>query len=148
MPTLLPQTKAPNFTLTSDENKQVSLSDFLGKNVIIYFYPKDDTPGCTKEACMFAEMWDTYKEKDIAVIGISHDTPQSHKAFKEKYHLPFILLSDPDKKVIAEYGAKGGFMTRRISYLVNKEGMIEKVYPSVDPAIHAGEILTDIDSLV
>src|SRR5574343_2022613 len=95
MPTLLPRTKAPDFSLTSDENKKVSLSDFFGQNVVIYFYPKDDTPGCTKEACMFAEAWDIYKEKDIIVIGISADSPESHKAFKEKYHLPFILLSDP-----------------------------------------------------
>lgn len=136
--------QAPAFTLPDQDSKSVSLSDFLGQNVLLYFYPKDDTPGCTKEACMITEVYDDFQKKGIVVLGVSADSPASHAKFREKYHLPFTLLSDPDKEVIKAYGAHGGLMTRRISYLIGPDGILLKAYPKVDPASHAMEILSDI----
>lgn len=98
---------APNFTLTDENGSEVALSDYRGKNVIVYFYPKDDTPGCTKEACGFRDFWREIQERDTVVLGVSPDGAASHQKFKEKYRLPFTLLSDPDKKVMSEYGAYG-----------------------------------------
>ena len=96
-------TKAPNLTLHDKDGKPVSLTDFRGKKVVVYFYPKDNTPGCTKQACVFKEAYDGFKTEDIAVIGISKDSIQSHQKFAEKYELPFILLSDPDLEAIKAY---------------------------------------------
>jgi peroxiredoxin Q/BCP len=98
---------APNFTLTDENGSEVALSDYRGKNVIVYFYPKDDTPGCTKEACGFRDFWREIQERDTVVLGVSPDGAASHQKFKEKYRLPFTLLSDPDKKMMSEYGAYG-----------------------------------------
>jgi thioredoxin-dependent peroxiredoxin len=98
---------APQFTLTDQAGTPVALSDFLGRNVVVYFYPKDDTPGCTKEACTFRDLWDDYKKHDIVVLGVSPDDGASHVKFIDKYSLPFTLLSDPDKKVMETYGAWG-----------------------------------------
>ncbi len=137
-------TKAPKFTLLDQDGKETSLSQFLGQKVLLYFYPKDGTPGCTKEACVIAEMYDEFKKAGIAVLGVSADSPESHTKFRAKYHLPFTLLSDPEKLVIAQYGAKSLIgITKRISYLIDEAGIISKVYPKVDPASHAGEILVD-----
>lgn len=137
-------TKIIDFTLLDQDKIEHKLSDYSTGRVLLYFYPKDDTPGCTKEACTITEVYDDFKKKGIVVIGISSDSPESHKKFKEKYNIPFILLSDPDKKVIGEYGASSLLFTKRISYLIEK-GIIKKTYGNVDPASHAMEILKDID---
>jgi thioredoxin-dependent peroxiredoxin len=140
-------TTAPAFTLLDQDSKPVSLSDSNGSFRIVYFYPKDDTPGCTAEACTIAEAYGAFAERDIVVLGISADSPESHTKFQQKYNLPFTLLSDPDREVIAAYGAKGGFMTKRISYLIDPDGVIVKAYAKVDPTSHALDILHDFDDL-
>lgn len=136
--------KAPNFSLPDQNGKEHQLSDYLGQWVLIYFYPKDDTPGCTIEACNFRDNMPDFEKLDIKVLGISHDDLDSHQDFIKKYSLNFVLLSDTEKKVIKEYGAAGGFMTKRISYLVDKNGYIYKAYEKVDVEKHALEILEDI----
>ncbi len=135
-------TKIIDFTLKDQDDVEQKLSDFKGK-VLLYFYPKDDTPGCTKEACMITEAYDDFKKAGITVLGVSADSPESHTKFREKYNLPFTLLSDPDQKVIKEYGAFAFPFNKRISYLISN-GVIVKVYPKVDPASHAMQILEDI----
>ncbi len=141
--------KAPDFKLLGDDNKDYKLSDFLGKEVLIYFYPKDDTPGCTTEAC---EIRDNYKEMEklgLVVLGISPDNNKSHNKFKTKYKLPFTLLSDTDHKVCELYGvwAKKKFMGReymgvlRQSFLIDKTGKIKKIYEEVKPKEHAKEVI-------
>lgn len=142
-------TKAPDFVLKDYEEKEHKLSDYKGKKVVLYFYPKDDTPGCTKEACGFRDAYDDFKNKGAVVLGVSKDDSKSHGKFVDKYSLPFTLLSDPDHKVIEKYGAWGerSFMgrkymgTARITYLVDEQGKILKVFPKVKPEEHAKEIL-------
>ena len=144
---------APDFTLLDSEGNTASLSDFKGNKVIIYFYPKDDTSGCTKEACNFRDNYSQLKEKNVVVIGISKDSVSSHVKFKNKYDLPFILLSDPNHQVIETYGAYGEkkmygrtYMgTIRMTYLVSEEGLILKIYDKVKPDKHVEEILKDLD---
>ena len=144
---------APDFTLLDSEGNTVSLSDFKGNKVIIYFYPKDDTSGCTNEACNFRDNYSQLKEKNVVVIGISKDSVSSHVKFKNKYDLPFILLSDPNHQVIETYGAYGEkkmygrtYMgTIRMTYLVSEEGLILKIYDKVKPDKHVEEILKDLD---
>lgn len=144
---------APDFTLLDSEGNTVSLSDFKGNKVIIYFYPKDDTSGCTKEACNFRDNYSQLKEKNVVVIGISKDSVSSHVKFKNKYDLPFILLSDPNHQVIETYGAYGEkkmygrtcMGTIRMTYLVSEEGLILKIYDKVKPDKHVEEILKDLD---
>jgi peroxiredoxin Q/BCP len=138
-------TKIIDFSLVDQDNVAHKLSDYTGR-VLLYFYPKDDTPGCTKEACMITEVYEDFKKAGITVFGVSADTPESHKKFAEKYNLPFTLLSDTDKKVIKDYGASGLLYTKRISYLIDG-GMIVKAYENVDPANHAAEILKDIETV-
>jgi peroxiredoxin Q/BCP len=138
------KTLAPSFKLQDQDGKEHSLEYHRGSHVLVYFYPKDDTPGCTKEACVIRDMYKDFESNNVKVFGISSDSVESHKKFAEKYDLPFTLLSDPKKEVIATYGAKGTLGTKRISYLVGPDGMIEKVYPKVDPAHHGEEILNDI----
>ncbi|MBU6370574.1 MAG: peroxiredoxin [Patescibacteria group bacterium] len=137
-------TKVPDFKLKDQNGLEHSLSYHKGQLVLVYFYPKDDTSGCTKEACAIRDMYNDFERAGVKVFGVSHDTVESHKKFEEKYKLPFILLSDPKKEVIKAYGALGGIFTKRISYLIGKDGKILKAYPKVDPTIHAGEILKDI----
>lgn len=134
-------TKIIDFSLIDQDGVEHKLSDYNGR-VLLYFYPKDDTPGCTKEACMITEVYDDFKKAGITVLGVSSDSPESHKKFVEKYNLPFTLLSDPKKKVIKDYGASSALFTKRISYLI-ENGVIVKAYPKVDPANHAGEILKE-----
>ena len=144
---------APDFTLLDSDGNTVSLSDFKGNKVIIYFYPKDDTSGCTKEACNFRDNYSQLKEKNVVVIGISKDSVSSHVKFKNKYDLPFILLSDPNHQVIETYGAYGEkkmygrtYMgTIRMTYLVSEEGLILKIYDKVKHDKHVEEILKDLD---
>ncbi len=141
-------TLAPEFTLPDQEGTQHSLSDYRGGYVLVYFYPKDDTPGCTKEACAIRDVWKEFEEAGITVLGISKDSVESHKKFVEKYKLPFTLLSDPSKEVIQEYKALRGVFVSRMSYLIDPDGNIAKTYSKVDPAVHAEEILKDKKSLL
>jgi len=144
--------KAPAFKLLDQDQKTHALKDYLGKWVLVYIYPKDDTPGCTKEACAIAEVYSDFKRLGVTVFGLSKDTPKSHKKFADKYNLPFALLSDETMETIDKYGAfveknmfgKKARGTIRISYLINPAGKVAKVYPKVDPANHALELLTDI----
>lgn len=144
--------KAIDFELLDQDGKLRSLKEFKGQKVLLYFYPKDDTPGCTAEACGFRDLRYELAEKGVVVIGISKDSVKSHKKFAEKYDLPFILLSDESTEVIKSYKAWGKkkFMGRefegilRISYLIDEKGKIEKVYGKVDTKAHAQEVLADL----
>lgn len=138
--------EAPQFTLLDQDNKSHSLADYADQYVLVYFYPKDDTPGCTKEACMIRDSYNGFEERNIKVFGISADNPASHKKFVEKYHLPFTLLSDEKKEMAKLYKADGIFL-KRISYLIGPGNKIIKFYENVDPASHAGEILADFDKI-
>ena len=131
--------KAPDFTLNAADGNPVSLSDFLGKKVVLYFYPKDNTPGCTRQACAFAAAYEGFKSKDVAVIGISKDSVASHVKFAKKYDLPFILLSDPELQAIQAYGV---WQVVRTTFLIDEQGNIEKIMPKVKPDTNAGEILS------
>ena len=142
-------TKAPDFTLSDKDGNPVSLSSFLGKKVVLYFYPKDNTPGCTRQACAFAGAYEQFEAKDVVVIGISKDSIASHVKFAEKYDLPFILLSDPERQAIEAYGVwqekknygKVSMGVVRSTYIIDENGMIEKVMPKVKPDTNAAEIL-------
>ena len=142
--------KAPDFTLESGEGKQVSLSDFKGKDVVVYFYPKDDTPGCTKEACGFRDSWKDLQKAGVVVLGVSGDTPASHQKFTAKYKLPFPLLSDPDRKLMKAWGAYGekmmyGKKTQgviRSTVWIGKDGVVKKHWKRVpDAAAHPEKVL-------
>ncbi|MBE6962754.1 MAG: thioredoxin-dependent thiol peroxidase [Ruminococcaceae bacterium] len=141
--------KAPDFTLLDKRGNSVSLSDFLGKKVVLYFYPKDSTPGCTRQACAFAQNHSNFEEKNVVVIGISKDSVASHLKFAEKYELPFVLLSDPELQAIQAYGVwqekklygKVSMGVVRSTYLIDEQGVIEKVMPKVKPDTNAAEIL-------
>jgi peroxiredoxin Q/BCP len=142
---------APPFStqmITGDQQSPVSLSDFHGKKVILYFYPKDQTPGCTKEACAFRDGYSRFTNAGLTVLGCSVDSADAHKAFIQKYNLPFPLLLDPDKKIATEYGAANGIpilgLDRRITYVIDEKGNVLKVYPNVDPSTHATQILNDL----
>jgi peroxiredoxin Q/BCP len=134
-------TKAPEFTTKDDAGNTVSLSDFAGKIVVLYFYPKDDTPGCTKEAQGFRDSYADYQGKDMVVLGVSMDDEASHKAFKEKYGLPFTLLADADGAITKAYDVDGGGYSKRVTYIINGEGMIDAVDENVKTATHAQDIL-------
>lgn len=142
-------TKAPDFTLQNQEGKEVRLSDFAGKRVVLYFYPRDNTPGCTRQACAFAQNFEGFRSQDVAVIGISKDSVASHQKFAQKYDLPFILLSDPELQAIQAYGVwqekklygKVSMGVVRSTYIIDPQGMIEKVMPKVKPDTNASEIL-------
>jgi peroxiredoxin Q/BCP len=136
--------KAPDFSLLGSDGKRHSLSEFKGKNVVLYFYPRDDTPGCTIEAKEFNKSLDEMEAKGAVVIGVSHDDLNSHEKFKEKYKLGFLLLSDPDLKVIKlydSYGDKGifGMGTLRRTFLIGRDGKITKIFNKVRPLGHSGE---------
>ena len=142
-------TKAPEFTLPDKDGNTVSLSDFLGKKVVLYFYPKDNTPGCTRQACAFAGAYENFKSKDVVVIGISKDSVASHLKFAQKHDLPFILLSDPELQAIQAYGVwqekklygKVSMGVVRSTFIIDEQGNIEKVMPKVKPDTNAAEIL-------
>ena len=143
------QMKAPDFNLLDKDGNTVRLSDFQGKKVVLYFYPKDNTPGCTRQACAFAASYEQFKTQDIVVIGISKDSAASHLKFAQKYDLPFILLSDPELQAIQAYGVwqekklygKVSMGVVRTTYIINEQGIIEKVMPKVKPDTNAAEIL-------
>lgn len=138
---------APDFTLSDQNGKEQTLSDYFGENIVVYFYPKDDTPGCTKEACSIRDNFKLFEKNNIIVFGISYDSPRSHKKFAEKYNLPFILLSDSDKSVAKSYDSYGWFLTKRNSFLIDKSGKIFKIYKSVDVTEHTENILNDFSDL-
>lgn len=141
--------KVPEFILNDKDGNAVSLSDFLGKKVVLYFYPKDNTPGCTRQACAFAAAYEGFKAKDIVVIGISKDSVASHQKFAQKHNLPFILLSDPELKAIQAYGVwqekklygKVSMGVVRTTFIIDEQGHIEKVMPKVKPDTNAADIL-------
>jgi peroxiredoxin Q/BCP len=141
--------KAPAFTAATNGGGSVSLAELKGKNVILYFYPKDDTPGCTKEACAFRDHYAAFKKRGALVLGVSVDPVNAHDKFVEKYQLPFTLLADVDKKIVEAYGVWGQktFMGRkylgvhRVTFLIGPDGTIKKIWPKVKPEEHAAEVL-------
>ena len=141
--------KAPDFSLEDQNGAQVRLSDHLGRKVVLYFYPKDNTPGCTRQACAFAGSYEAFKTRDVVVIGVSKDSAASHAKFAQKYGLPFILLSDPELQAIKAYDVwqekklygKVSMGVVRTTYVIDERGMIEKVMPKVKPDTNAAEIL-------
>ncbi len=147
--------KAPNFKSVDQDGIEHTLSQYKGSWVMLYFYPKDDTPGCTKEACSIRDSWKEFNDKGITVLGVSADTAAKHKMFADKYNLPFPLLADTEKEIIKSYEAVGmkkmygreyeGIF--RVTYLISPDGKIAKAYPKVKPDIHADEILQDITAL-
>ena len=142
---------APTFTLPDSLGNQVSLNDYKGKWAVLYFYPKDDTPGCTKEACHFRDDFKTLEALGAKVIGVSIDDSFSHKKFAEKYNLPFPLLSDASGEVADRYGALNNFLViklaKRYTFLINPQGKIAKIYLSVDTSKHSQEIIEDLKKL-
>lgn len=146
--------KAPIFSTFDQNGKRVSSSDFEGKKIVLYFYPKDNTPGCTKEACAFRDQITQFQELNIVVIGVSIDSIKSHKSFSDKYQLPFTLLSDTDKDIVTNYGVWGEktmygkkyFGINRVTYLIDEQGVISAVFPKVKPETHAEEILKLIEN--
>ncbi|MBI4127755.1 MAG: thioredoxin-dependent thiol peroxidase [Parcubacteria group bacterium] len=148
--------KALEFSLPDQEGKEHSLSDYKGRWVLLYFYPKDATPGCTKEACAIRDRFPQFQKRGITVLGVSVDSVQSHERFATKYQLPFLLLADREKTVVKRYGVWGAkkFMgreyrgTKRTSLLINPEGAIVKIYENVKPEMHAEEVLADLTVLL
>lgn len=143
-------TKAPGFTLPDKDGNPVSLQDFIGKKVVLYFYPRDNTPGCTRQAQAFASAYAEFSKLGVVVIGISKDTSSSHQKFADKYSLPFLLLSDPELQAIQAYGVwqekklygKTSMGVVRTTFIINESGLIEKIMPKVKPDTNAGDILT------
>jgi thioredoxin-dependent peroxiredoxin len=141
--------KAPAFRTTNQDGETVSLGDFKGKKLVLYFYPKDDTPGCTKEACSFRDGWSKFRKRGLAVLGVSTDDEKSHRKFADKFSLPFPLLADTDKAIVKAYGTWGEksmygrkYMgTHRVTYLIDEKGKIAAVWPKVKPDGHADEVL-------
>ena len=152
---LNPGDLAPNFSLPDAEGNLVNLADFRGQHIILYFYPRDNTPGCTKEACSFRDIYSQYQSRNIAVLGVSTDSAQSHAKFAAKYQLPFPLLCDLDATVSTAYGCYGlkKFMGKefmgimRMTFTIDPNGRIEKVYRKIKPESHAAEILADLSDL-
>src|SRR5579871_987612 len=145
--------KAPDFTAMNDKGEKVKLSDFKGKKVVLYFYPKDDTPGCTKEACNFRDGFAEIKSRGAVVLGVSADSVDSHKKFKNKFELNFPLLSDPDKKMIESYGVwqeksmygKKYMGVERTTFIIDSQGKISHIFPKVKVAEHYDEVLEALD---
>ncbi len=144
--------RAPNFSTTDAEGKQISLADLKGNPVVLYFYPRDDTSGCTKEACGFRDEFAEFKKAGAVVVGVSIDSAKSHAKFAEKYRLPFTLLADEDRSIVQAYGVWGEkkFMgrtymgTHRVTFLIGPEGRIMKIWAAVKPEEHAGEVLDEL----
>lgn len=144
--------RAPAFTAATSGGGKISLADFKGRHVILYFYPRDDTPGCTKEACAFRDHFADFKKKGAVVLGVSTDPVKAHDKFVEKFQLPFPLLADEDKKIVEAYGVWGqkSFMgrkylgTHRVTFLIGPDGRIKKIWPEVKPAEHAAQVFAAI----
>ena len=141
--------KAPDFALSDKDGNVVRLSDYYGKKIVLYFYPKDNTPGCTRQACAFAGAYDQFRKINVAVIGVSRDSTASHQKFADKYGLPFVILSDPERQAIEAYGVwqekknygKISMGVVRSTFIIDEKGVIEKVMPKVKPDTNAAEIL-------
>ena len=144
--------KAPDFTAPISGGGSITLSDLKGKRVVLYFYPRDDTPGCTKEACAFRDAYDEFKKAGAVVLGVSIDPVKSHDKFISKFKLPFLLVADEDKSIVEKYGVWGqkSFMgrkymgTHRVTFLVGPDGRIKKIWPTVKPEEHASEVLNEL----
>jgi peroxiredoxin Q/BCP len=146
---LLPEgRRAPLVRGVDQSGKQVNLRRLTGGFVLVYFYPKDGTPGCTKEACAFRDAWDRYQAAGVTLLGVSADSPESHRKFAEEHQLPFALISDPDHVWSDAFGV-GTFvgLTERVSFLIGPEGTVAKVYPEVDPGVHSTRVLEDVAHL-
>lgn len=147
--------KAPEFTLMNESGQEFRLSDYIGKTVLLYFYPKDDTPGCTKEACNFRDDYSEYDKAGVTILGISPDTSKSHAKFKAKYELPFTLLADPDHQIASAFGVWGPkkYMDKeydgilRTTFLIGPDSRIIKVFENVKPAEHSAEVLAELKTL-
>ncbi|MCG3205186.1 MAG: putative peroxiredoxin bcp [Elusimicrobia bacterium] len=145
--------KAPDFKLKNDAGEEISLKDFKGKEVVLYFYPKDDTPGCTKEACEFKEQQKKFEKKNAVIVGVSGDSAESHKKFKKKYGLPFHLLSDPDKKMLEAYGVwkeksmygRKYMGIERTTFVIGQDQKIRKIFPKVSVTGHVDEVLSSLE---
>jgi len=152
---LQPGDLAPPFTGITQDGSTISLADFKGRNVILYFYPRDDTPGCTKEACAFRDDFTAFEKKGAIVIGVSTDTPQSHAKFAQKYRLPFPLLADEEKRIVQAYGVWGekSFMGRkylgtyRVTFLIGPDGTIKAIWPEVKPKEHAQQVMAALEPI-
>ena len=146
---------APSFSAMSQDGKKISLDDLKGQWVVLYFYPRDDTPGCTKEACGFRDSWEKIQETGAVVLGVSPDSVESHGKFARKFKLPFSLLADVDKKMVQDYGVWGEkkFMGRkymgvhRTTFLINPQGKIQKIWREVKPAEHPAEVLAELQKV-
>jgi thioredoxin-dependent peroxiredoxin len=144
--------KAPAFRTMDQDGEKISLEDFRGRKVVLYFYPKDDTPGCTKEACAFRDEFAAFRRRKVEVLGVSVDDEKSHEKFARKFSLPFRLLADPDRKIVNAYGVWGEksmygrkYMgTHRVTYLIDEKGKVAAVWPKVKPETHAAEILESL----
>jgi peroxiredoxin Q/BCP len=144
---------APKFTVATNGGGKISLADYKGQNVILYFYPKDDTPGCTKEACAFRDHFTDFRKRGAVILGVSPDPVKKHDKFVEKFKLPFTLLADEDKKIVEAYGVWGekSFMgrkylgTHRVTFLIGPDGKIKKIWPAVKPEEHAAEVLAALE---
>jgi thioredoxin-dependent peroxiredoxin len=147
-----PNVPAPDFTLLDETGHERKLSEYFGKPIILYFYPEDDTPGCTTEACSFRDNYSTFQKAGVTILGVSPDSPKSHAKFKEKYHLPFTLLADEGHKICDLYGVWGKKVKNereyygviRTTYLIDPKGMIKKVFEHVKPSEHSAEILAEL----
>lgn len=145
--------QAPDFTADTNGGGRVTLRDFAGKQVVLYFYPKDDTPGCTKEACAFRDVYQQFVDRGAVVLGVSTDPVRAHDKFAAKYRLPFTLLADTDRQIVTAYGAWGvkSFLGRkyegiyRVTFLIGPDGRIKKVWPKVKPEEHAAEVLAALE---
>jgi thioredoxin-dependent peroxiredoxin len=154
IPSLKPGDKAPTFKATGTDGSALKLADFKGRHLVIYFYPKDDTPGCTKEACGFRDAYKQFEKAGAVVLGVSTDSGKSHQKFTEKFSLPFTLLADEDKAIVQAYGVWGEktFMgrkyqgTHRVTFLIGPDGKIKAVWPKVKPEEHAAEVLAAIQT--
>lgn len=135
-----------DFTLQDKDGNAISISDFKGQRVVVYFYPKDDTPGCTRQACAFRDAYESFRRCDITVIGISKDSINSHQKFAEKYGLPFLLLADPQGTVINEFGVNGTFGAARATFVIGKQGLVEKVFEKASPDTNAADILAFLET--
>lgn len=137
--------QAPGFTAQDQDGDTVQLSDFAGRQLVLYFYPKDDTPGCTKEACSFRDNLDRLEDEEATVLGVSADTVESHAAFAARHDLDFQLLADPEKEIIDAYDVEGRFgNAARVTVLIDENGVVRKVYEDVDPEQHAEQVLEDL----
>jgi len=153
---ILENTKAPDFELINNKGEKISLSNFKGKSVILYFYPKDNTPGCTTEACNFRDDYEDYRKQDVEIIGISPDNVKSHAKFTSKHALPFLLLADEEHKVCKMYGVWGKkkmfgkeyFGVLRTTFLIDKDGNIVKTFKGVKPANHSKEVIAAFNELI